>query len=598
MKRFLLLLVVGAAAAIGIWYAMRTGGLRTSSANVTALLPKETTAFLHVPDVNGTRAKWHETDLYKLWREPALQDFLQKPLSKTPKSEAVRHKLQQIEALQMKDAFLAITSWENNQLKMLGGFRFKGTAEEAEKVISQWRARIQQTAPEVKHETLTYEKHPIDVVSHDAITVATVYNGDWFFAANDVPALKTLLDRADGRVKDAATTLATDENFTAAFKHMPASYAAFAYGRLDRYFARLATALPQDGSTSEQLSLLRQIRSVAGATGFENGKVRDVLFVGMPKAKDTGDLTRWSLALTSPESFLYIASFLNLPNQMPDAQKAAANGFPAAMQGLLTAFTAKGITLDYWKSAFGSELGLIGDWPQNARLPALFASLQVKDATKAKEIMTTVAETTAEESAWTTSEKEGVQYYSQPPTNPMVPLAPTIGLSNQLFIAGLDSTSVEAAIKRGGSTSSGLTASQTLKSAERLVPAPKSSFAYIDSAMFYTRLDAAVRPMLIMAAAFMPNVAETVDLGKLPTAEVIAKHLSPIVMSQAYQGDGYMTESVGPVSIYQAAIGIAAVTGMGAAFYQHQTHGGGLDKVSAPAVSLSPNPDETPEPES
>jgi len=604
MKRFVLLLLLGATAAIGLWYAMHTGGLRTSSAHVSALLPKETTALIHVPDVNGARAQWHETDLYKLWREPALQDFLQKPLSKTPNSEAVRQKLQQMEALQMKDAFLAITSWENNQLKMLGGFRFKGTAEEAEKVIGQWRARVQQAAPEVKRETLTYEKHMINVVSHDAVTLATVYDGDWFFAANDVPSLKTLLDRADGRLKEAATTLAADENFTAAFKHMPASYAAFAYGRPDRYFARLATALPADASTSEQLSLLRQIRSIAGATGFENGKIRDVLFVGMPKAKDMGDLSRSSLALTTSESFLYLASFLNLPNQMPDAQKAAAKGFPPAMQGLLTAFTAKGITLDYWKSAFGPEFGLIGDWPQSARLPALLATVPVKDAAKAKEIMATIAEATAEGSAWTTSEKEGVQYYSQPPANPMVPIAPTIGLSNQLFVAGLDSTSVEAAIKRGGSTSSGLAAAQPFKAAERLVPAPKSSFAYIDSAMFYTRLDAAVRPMLIMAAAFMPNVAETVDLGKLPAAEVITKHLSPIVMSQTYQSDGYMTESVGPVSIYQAALGIVAVSGIGAGFYQRQMHGG-LNHVpasaagtpAASAVTPSPDPDETPDPE-
>ena len=296
MKRFLVLFFLGAAAAIGIWYAMRTGGLRTSSANVTALLPKETTALIHVPDVNGTRAKWHETDLYKLWREPALQDFLQKPLSKTPKSEAVRQKLQQMESLQMKDAFLAITSWENNELKMLGGFRFKGKPEEAEKVIGKWRTRAQQGAPEVKHEKLTYEQHPIDVMTHDTVTVATVYDGDWFFAANDVPTLKTLLDRADGRVKDATTTLATDENFTAAFKHMPASYAAFAYGRLDRYLARLVKALPQDGKTNEQFSLLRQVRSVAAATSFENGKIRDVLFVGMPEAKETGNLSRSSLA--------------------------------------------------------------------------------------------------------------------------------------------------------------------------------------------------------------------------------------------------------------------------------------------------------------
>ena len=123
--------------------------------------------------------------------------------------------------------------------------------------------------------------------------------------------------------------------------------------------------------------------------------------------------------------------------------------------------------------------------------------------------------------------------------------------------------------------------------------------------MFYTRLDAAVRPMLIMAAAFMPKVAETVDLGKLPAAEVIARHLSPIVMSQTYQGDGYMTESVGPVSIYQAALGMAALTGMGASFYQRQVHGVGPDNTPAPAagppatpsVTPSPDPDETPHPE-
>jgi hypothetical protein len=183
----------------------------------------------------------------------------------------------------------------------------------------------------------------------------------------------------------------------------------------------------------------------------------------------------------------------------------------------------------------------------------------------------------------------------------MVPIAPTIGLSNQLFVAGLDSTSVEAAIKRGGSTTSGLAASQTFKNAETLVPAAKHSFAYIDAAMFYTRLDAAVRPMLIMAAAFMPNVAETVDLAKLPTADVFAKHLSPIVMSQTYENDGYRTESVGPVSIYSATLGMALATGAGTAFYQKQMHGGGTNQMPASSAGTSgtssPEPDETPDPD-
>lgn len=595
MKRFLVFLLLGAAIAGGVWFALHRGGITTStSAGVTALLPKETTALIHVPDVNGARAQWHETDIYKLWREPAMQDFLQKPLSKTPKSESVRQKLQQLDALQMKDVFLAIIAWGDKQPKMLGGFRFNGSEAEAEKVIGQWRARIQPTTPEVKRETVNYEGHAIDVASQAEITIATVYDGDWFFAANDVAALKTLLDRADGRLKDPATTLATEENFTAAWKEMPANYVVCAYGRLDQYFARLAAGSPPDAQRGEQFSLLRNVRSIAGATAFQNGTIRDILFVTMPKATDTADLSRSSLALTTSESFLYLASLLNLPSQMPDAQKAAANGFPVAMQGLLTAFTSKGITLDYWKSAFGPEFGLIGDWPQNARMPALFATLPVKDAAKAKEIMDTIAATTCEDRPWTTSEKDGVHYYSQPPSNPMVPLAPTIGLSNQLFVAGLDATSVEAAIKRGGATSPGLAAAQTFKDVQSLVPAPKHSFAYIDTAMFYTRLDAALRPMLIMAAAFMPAVADKVDLGKLPEAALITKHLSPIVLSQTYQANGYRTESVGPVSLYQAALGIAVATGAGTAFYQGQIHGA---EPATPTLSPSPEPDETPDPD-
>ena len=39
------------------------------------------------------------------------------------------------------------------------------------------------------------------------------------------------------------------------------------------------------------------------------------------------------------------------------------------------------------------------------------------------------------------------------------------------------------------------------------------------------------------------------------------KHLSPIVMSQRYDHDGYVTESVGPVTFREATIGVAAAVG-------------------------------------
>jgi len=62
--------------------------------------------------------------------------------------------------------------------------------------------------------------------------------------------------------------------------------------------------------------------------------------------------------------------------------------------------------------------------------------------------------------------------------------------------------------------------------------------------------------MLLMSAAFMPAISDYVDVGKLPPAEVVAKHLSLIVSSQRYERDGYITESVGPVTLSEAAIGL------------------------------------------
>src|SRR5476651_1532993 len=141
MKRFALLLPVAAIAAFAIWFGLH-GARTTSSAAVTALLPKETLGFVHLPDLGRTRDEWHRSDIYGLWREPAVQEFFQKPLAIIPKSSAAEENFRKFEELEPKDIFIALTAWENGSPKCIGGFRFKGSAEEAEKVIGEWRANL------------------------------------------------------------------------------------------------------------------------------------------------------------------------------------------------------------------------------------------------------------------------------------------------------------------------------------------------------------------------------------------------------------------------------------------------------------------------
>ncbi len=553
MKRIFLIVLLALAAALAVWLGMR-GSSRISSTTVTALLPKETVAFLHLPDVNEARTKWHETELYKLWQEPAVQAFLQRPLARNRNTGRLAGKLEEVAPLGMRDAFLAAIAWEDAQPKLIGGFRFKGSQEDAEKIIGRWRAEG------AARETVTYAGHAVEIAHAGEVLLATAYDGDWFFAANDLPALQALLDRADGRAKEAGGALTTEENFAGAFRHMPRSYVALGYARLDQYLQKLLAKSP--GIANHQR--LAQVKTVALATDFDRGWIRDVLFLAMPKAQEHGDLARTSLALTTANTFLYSAGFLQFPQPASDP---ATSGTAPKWSQFLATLSANGVTPADWKAAFGGEFGLIGDWAPGARMPALLATLPVQDAAKANELVATLTAGGGER-PWTAAEKNGVRFFSQAPANPMVPLTPTVVLAAKSLIAGLNLATVEEAVARSVAPAASVSTSAPYQAAVARVPTPANAFLYLDTALFYTRLDEAIRPMLIMAGAFVPAIAETVDLGKLPASEVITQHLGPVVLSQSYENDGYVAHSIGPISIYQAAVALAAAIGAGSQFYQ------------------------------
>ena len=255
---------------------------------------------------------------------------------------------------------------------------------------------------------------------------------------------------------------------------------------------------------------------------------------------------------------------------------------------MFQALSDSGITAADWKAAFGIELGSLANWPSSAHWPSLLVTLPVTDATKAEKIVEALLRA-EEDGSWTATEKDGVRYFSKQSAASFVAITPTIALSDRILIVGLDPTSVEEAIKRARGSSSELADSQTYKGADRLLPAPTNFFAYIDTAQLYSRLDASLRPMLLMAAAFVPAVAGSIDPTKLPAPEVITKHLSPIVSSQRYDGDGYMAESIGPITLDQLGIGVAIFSSFGAAAARQTGLG-------APATALPPAPSPSPTP--
>jgi hypothetical protein len=548
MKRLAFLALIAAVAAGAVVYTVRRAQ-STPHANVTSLLPGGTIALAHFPDFNRTQDDWHSSDLYNLYQEPAVKDFLDKPLSNVPQRYQTSETLGDIERLDLKDAFLAVTSLENNNPHLVGGFRFRGSQSDAEKIIGGWRSHLVRDAS--VREAVDYEQHKIEIVGVGPNQIATVYDGQWFFASNDLAELKTVLDRVDHRApagQGQPLTLEADEKFRAAVAHMPASYALLFYLQPKALSEKLAALRNAIGVSGNQSGVVEQIRAVCAAARFDKGKIRDVLFVGMPKAKPSEKLTRWSLTLGTSDTFLYLATLLN-PDRLAGMNQPGSLPLGNWLQKVFDATTRAGVTVDDWKAAFDLELGSLADWPQSARWPSLITTLRVKDPVRANKVVDALTHAIDEDVPWTKTAKNGVSYFYMQSPAAIFAITPTIALSNQVMIGGLDSVSVESAIKRSANSSSSLASLARYKSAERAVPAPTNVFVYIDTATFYSRLDAALRPMLLMSAAFMPAISDYVDAGKLPPPEIVAKHLSPIVSSQRYENDGYVTESTGPITL-------------------------------------------------
>ena len=585
MKRILFLLIALAVAAFAGWYYWQFSQ-RLSSAPVAALLPRETIFVAQIPDFNRAHDEWQRCDIYQLYREPAVQDFLRKPLGNAPKTDAVSQTLLEIEQLAPKNAFVALTSIDNNNPKIVGGFRFRGSQEEAERIIGKWRSMLMGQNSTLKREKVQYQGHEIDATKTGSFSIATAYDPPWFFVATDAADMQALLDRADRRSTDPDNRLDKDETYRAAISRRPSNDVAFFYLQPKTFSQRLTALRAAVGSTPApgEGTMLEKMRCITGSMRFENGKIHDVLFLGMPKLEQNTTLTRSSLSLGTKETFFYLAMLLNLGERMDTLNQAAAFAGTKIFQAL----SDSGITAADWKAAFGIEVGSLADWPLSAHWPSLLVTLPVTDAAKAGQIVETLLRA-EEDGSWTATQKDGVRYFSKQSAASFIAITPTIALSDRILIVGLNPMSVEEAIKRGGSSPSDLTESQAYKAAARLLPPPTNFFAYVDTAQLYSRLDASLRPMLLMAAAFVPAVAGSINPSKLPAPEVITKHLSPIVSSQRYDGDGYMAESIGPITLDQLGVGVAIFSSFGAAAARQIGLG-------APATALpqAPSPSPTP----
>ncbi len=544
-------------AAVYLFAKPAAGAASTAAA---ALLPANTIFLASVPDLNGTAADFKTTDLYKIWSEPDMQAFLAKPLSKLPPHPDFQDTLTRMDKLGLTNLFIALASLDEatNEPRAVAGFQFKGTSADVDALLAKPKDQFRQAHPASKADLINYENHPIETITTDeGHTVASVYVGNWYLVSNDLALLEATVDRAEHRGPAAAQpTLDKDPDYSAVLAKLPASYATLAFGRAKVFLAKIFDLAEASGQAVDPKARAEaeKIRAVGAITRFENGKIRDTIYLYAPGiTQEYAKLGMDSLGLTTADTVFYAASILNIPEKLdlPGGEAGAPGGW-AFLQGLGQMLKAHDVSLDAFRAAFGNEAGLALDWPAGQPQPTLIATLNVRDPAAAGKFVDNLTAALTAEAAWESAQFDGLTFHSV--EIPNVPaLAPTLTVTPKHLLFGLNLPEVRAAAAREKTPAANFTAGDAYQKASGDVSKPNTSFAYLDSRTFFERFYSTLKPYAMTAAFLLPQVNDYVDVSKLPEPDVIARHLSPTVLSQTYSADGSLLESVGSFTFGQAA---------------------------------------------
>src|SRR4029453_15128581 len=195
-------------------------------------------------------------------------------------------------------------------------------------------------------------------------------------------------------------------------------------------------------------------------------------------------------------------------------EAAGAGSVAGARQLVCKGGTSAGANKEDWETPLAAAISVIAAWPANAQLPNAAFTVAVHDGARARKI----ADAIASSSGWQKISRNNAEYYAAPTSGVLVVVSPTIAVSDRFLVAGLNAASVDGVISpttAGG----GLAGSEKFRSASKLVPDPSQIFFYLDLAGLYSRLDATVRPILQMGAAFVPGLSQRLDPSKLPPTE-------------------------------------------------------------------------------
>jgi len=522
--------------AIGFYFLLR--GLGPS--DPARLAPSDAVAFFCVPDTWQSARRWNETSLFKISQEPAMREFLRKPLDRMA-TQGGEEAVDVLRKLRPARFFGICVKSEATSYAWYAGVQFFGGKESAQDGLKYLRKLLSESMGGSLETPLT-AYHGTEIVrsDHAGFSLYTAIEGKWCLLSTEEATLHAALDRVAGRIK--TPSLAENGDYQASLARLPKDPDFLSYVDPKPFLETLIAVGKSKGAQviPAQVDQLQKIKTITFGGKMEGKNFRDAFFVQYDTASHdpSTSLTHKGMQFASPDSLVYLST-------TTDFKKNIRAWFgDSAVLSLDQKLDSIGSSVSELIASLEPEISLSAGWPDGTMIPTALAVVPLKDATSAKKWFDSLSATFP---GMQPSGDGAVTYYAIPISSPF--FHPVIALSNAFLFMGIDQTYL--ADKITGGLHSSLADTDVFQSVHKFYDQNNESFVFINTQQLFDRAYAQVQPVLAFGAMLTPGIAEWVEISKLPPSSVVSSHLDPIVFTVSPQSNGTLVESQGPVTLQQ-----------------------------------------------
>jgi hypothetical protein len=538
MKRVLLCSVFALFVAGVIWFAFFQRD--HSSVSAAHLAPANSIFYVECRDFAETRKRWPNSDLSKILAEPTVHRFFDYSARNLP--DGFKAATQAL--LRLSPSAVFFSSYALNREDWIFGVHSSGDLRSWETLVGNPLA-----AAFSSRFTALPASSDSEYVQPRKGWLFGVRTGSWVLFSLKPIYLQDALRRSNS----VNSGLDTSELFQSCRAHMPndADFYGFASGAgLKVVQRKMDPFLPS-----------ADVSGLMFAAKLDGQRIRDTFFAYSPHRQPVDDLGGDGLFLTTDNTLLYAGTTLDTMKL-----KTAVDSLPSryAISGTVKqyfeAVTRLGISFGELEHLVkGVEL-VVNENPVDEGVAGAFV-VETRDPVRSGEILQTILR---EEFPNRYQEKQingSTTYLFRDQTSTSL----AIGMFGQDLIATTGERAYQAACK----------AMQNEKVGLPDPPGPEEKGAlrqaqtlrlYVDARSLFEKSYTALRPVLILGSALIPDLERYVDAANLPDSTEISRHLSSVVLTRRVLPDGVLDESSGTLTGYELGlIGVCGVIGASAA---------------------------------